>query len=84
MESNHYKYIEAIDAITRTLLRRERIPVKELKKELLSKAVYGLKGQLAVYDELLERIVDVLEDGGYLSHDIVIEATQVRLEPIEE
>lgn len=73
IEGNNSKYIVAVDALVRTLLKNERDPIKKLKTELVSKATYGLDRELDVYDALLEATVDILESSGYLTRDFVIE-----------
>ena len=84
IEGYNDKYIVAVDAIVRSLLKDEREPIKKLKGELMSEVSYGFDDKLAVYDRLYEAIVDKLEDSGFLTKDFVISATTVQLEPDEE
>lgn len=80
-EGHNEKYIVAVDTLMIILLKKERDTIKSLKKKLLETAEWGMRGKLAVYDSLLEGIVDVLEDGGWLTKDFVMESTHVQLEP---
>lgn len=88
MKASHYRavnktedYINCVDTLIITLLKNEREPVKELKKELFSKENYGMSRNMAIYDQLFEYIVDILEESGYLTKEFIIEATTVELEP---
>ena len=88
MKAAHYRavnktedYINCVDTLIITLLKNEREPVKKLKKTLISKKKYGLQQNMGLYDELLEYIVDILEDAGYLTKEFIVEATTVELEP---
>ena len=81
IDSKNDAYITSIDALMRTLLKKERGPVLKRRKELLSKASYGLDEKLAAYDELLVCIIDTLEDSGFLTKDLLMET--YRLDPDE-
>lgn len=84
MEERNSQYVVAVDSLIRTLLKNERDPIKELKKGLLDKANYGFDELLGVYDELLENIVDILEDNGYLTKQFVIETFTGEIPGIDE
>jgi hypothetical protein len=81
IESRNESYIISIDALIRTLLKKERKTVQELRDELLSNPKYGLDEKLGAYDKLLECIVDTLEDSGFLTKDLLFET--YRLDPGE-
>ena len=88
MKAAHYRavnktedYINCVDTLIITLLKKEREPVKELKKSLFSKDNYGISRNRGIYDQLFEYIVDILEEAGYLTKEFIIEATTVELEP---
>lgn len=84
IEGNHPQYIVAVDSLIRTLLKSERTPIKELKSRLLNNTTYGLDRILDVYDQLLEAIVDILEDTGYLTRDFVIDAFTSEIPGVED
>lgn len=74
----------AVDSLIRTLLKNEREHIKKLKKELLSKPNYGLEEKLRIYDDLLESIVDILEDSGYLTKEFIIETFDSTIPGIDD
>lgn len=73
VENKNDAYIVSVDALIRTLLKKERKTVQNLREELLSNSKYGLDGKLDAYDKLLECIVDTLEDSGFLTKDLLFE-----------
>ena len=84
MEERNNQYVVAVDSLIRTLLKNERDPIKERRKELLDKANYGFDAILGIYDELLEDIVDILEDNGYLTKQFVIETFTGEIDGIDD
>lgn len=73
IEGHNTAYMVAVDGLIRTMLKSDREVVKERKKSLTLEVNYGLDEKMAIYDELLECVVDTLEDSGYLTKQFVIE-----------
>jgi hypothetical protein len=82
IEGDNSKYITAVDAITRTLLKKDRETVKKAKSALGRGLGYGLDNKLELYDGILESIVDTLEDSGYLSKEFILETFNSEVTPI--
>lgn len=77
-------YINTINALIVSLLKKERDPVKELKNRLLAKDKFGISDDMRLYDELLEGIIDILEDSGYLTKDFIIQTFGPEIPGIED
>lgn len=72
IDNRNEEYIVAVDTITRSLLKKDRDHIKNIKKGLLPETKYGLDEKLDSYDQIFEAIVDRLEESGFLTREFFI------------
>lgn len=70
IQCNNPEYYRSIDTLILVLLKGQRIKAKAFKNVLSSK---GFKG-LNLYDKLLEYIVDILDEAGYLTKKAILQS----------